>query len=386
MTVTTTQAPTTTAARAQASGPAPAAVAALVAELRAGLAGQGAAVVMFFASSAYEPVSLAGPLTASFPGATVLGCSTAGEFTDSRSGDGGISAIALPDSVVARSAAAIADLGDDPTSATLDALEEIEATLGLALRTLDASRHVGLVLMDGLHGAEERVNEALGDAAPLLDFVGASAGDDLAFKDTWVSVGDRVSHRGVALVVCETTGPFVVLKTCTFTSTGRALRVTKADVPARVVLEFDGRPAVEAYAEAIGCEPAHLDNAAFMEHPVGLMVDGQPFIRSPQATTGDGGIRFYAQILEGMQVEVMQSGDIIAETSAAFAAAVQKLGGVTSGAVLFNCILRRLELDAKDQTDAFVNIFDGVPVAGFHSYGESWLGHINQTLTGVVFT
>lgn len=242
-----------------------------------------------------------------------------------------------------------------------------------------------IVLIDGMHGAEEAVNEALGNAAPLLDVVGGSAGDDLAFKDTWVSVGDRVSHSGVALVVCETTGPFTVLKTCTFTSTEMKLRVTKADAAARVVVEFDGRPATEAYAEAVGRDVAELDSSVFMEHPVGLMVDGSPFIRSPQQLTGDGGIRFYCQVLEGMDVEVMQSGDIVAETGAAFAAAVQGLGGAASGGVLFNCILRRLELDATGDTQWFVDSFAGVPSAGFHTYGETWLGHMNQTLTGVIF-
>jgi hypothetical protein len=53
--------------------------------------------------------------------------------------------------------------------------------------------------------------------------------------------------------------------------------------------------------------------------------------------------------------------------------------------VMFNCILRRLELDAKDWNDEFVATFDGIPAAGFHTYGESWLGHINQTLTAVMF-
>jgi hypothetical protein len=194
-----------------------------------------------------------------------------------------------------------------------------------------------------------------------------------------------VSHNGAALVVCQTTGPFTILKTCTFSSTGKTLRVTKADVANRTVLEFDGRPATEAYAEAIGCDPSELDSTKFMEHPVGLMVDGAPFIRSPQQLEGDGSIRFYCQILEGMEVEVMQSGDIVAETSAAFAAAVDGLGGEVSGGVLFNCILRRLELDAKGLTQEFVDAFQSVPVAGFHTYGESWLGHMNQTLTGVLF-
>ncbi|WP_024287951.1 FIST signal transduction protein [Cellulomonas sp. KRMCY2] len=383
--------PTTTttlrkASRAQASGSAEEVVAAITAVLRDGLAGQPATVVLFFASASYDPSELAGPLNASFPEAAVLGCSTAGEFTDTASSTGGVSAIALPTSILARGAAALVDLSTDPAGAIATATRAVEAALGTELRRLDPTRHLGFVLIDGLHGAEEVVNEALGNAAPLLDVVGGSAGDDLAFAETWVSVGDQVSRCGAALVVCETTGPFTVLKTCTFESTAKKLRVTRADVAARTVYEFDGRPATEAYAEAIGCRPGDLDSAIFMEHPVGLMVDGVPFIRSPQQVTSDGGIKFYCQVLDGMEVEVMQSGDIVSETSAALAAAVDGLGGSASAGVLFNCILRRLELDAKDETQAFVDTFAGIPVAGFHTYGESWLGHMNQTLTGVLFS
>ncbi|MBU4214544.1 MAG: FIST C-terminal domain-containing protein [Actinobacteria bacterium] len=374
-----------TAARAQASGQANDVVATLGATLRAGLAGGPAAVVLFFASSSYDPDDLAGPLASAFPEAVVMGCSTAGEFTDSVWAKDGVSAVALPTSIVSRCAAALVDLSTDPVAATADGVRVIEGQLGVALRELDPARHLGLVLIDGVHGAEEAVNEALGNAAPLLDVVGGSAGDDLAFTETWVSVGGQVSRRGAALVVCETTGPFTVLKTCTFASTATTLRVTRADLATRTVYEFDGRPAPEAYAEAVGARPGDLDSSIFMAHPLGLMVDGAPFIRSPQAVTADGGIRFYCQILDGMEVEVMQSGDIVSETAAALADATETLGGTVNAGVLFNCILRRLELDAKGQTQAFVDTFTGVPLAGFHTYGESWLGHMNQTLTGVLF-
>ena len=374
-----------TAVRAQATGPAPDAVAQLVATLRDGLGGRIPTLLMFFASSTYDPTELVGPLTHAFATSCVVGCSTAGEFTDQGSGDGGISAIALPDSVIIRGAAALAELHSDTTAGMLTAISSVERTLGKTLRSLDPSNHVGFVLIDGMHGAEEAINEALGDAAPLLDVVGASAGDDLAFEQTWVSVGHQVSFRGAALVVCETARPFTVLKTCTLVPTGKKLRVTRADVARRTVHEFDGRPATEAYAEAVGRPSAELDSLVFMAHPLGVMVDGAPFVRSPQVVTGDGAIRFYCQVVEGMEVDVMQSGDLIADTSAAFTAAVDRLGGTVSGAVLFNCILRRLELDASGQTQEFVDVFRGVPVAGFHSYGESWLGHMNQTLTGVLF-
>lgn len=374
-----------TAARAHATGAAHDVVDALTRALRGGLDQQPAAVVLFFASSSYDPDDLAGPLASAFPDAVVLGCSTAGEFTDSVWAEEGVSALALPTSLVTRSAAALVDLSGDPADGMAEGVRAIEAQLGRALRELDPARHLGLVLIDGVHGAEEAVNEALGNAAPLLDVVGGSAGDDLAFTETWVSVGDRVSRRGAALVVCETTGPFTVLKTCTFSSTATTLRVTKADPATRTVYEFDGRPAPEAYAEAVGARPGDLGTSVFMAHPLGLMVDGAPFIRSPQALTPDGGIRFYCQILDGMEVEVMQSGDIVHETAAALADATKTLGGTVRAGVLFNCILRRLEIDAKGQAQAFVDTFDGVPLAGFHTYGESWLGHMNQTLTGVLF-
>lgn len=383
MSTTTTQ--PGSAARAQASGSAAAVVAAITSALRDGLAGQPASVILFFASSSYGPDDLAGPLTANFRDAVVLGCSTAGEFTDGVSGTGGVSAIALPTSIIPRRAAALVDLSTEPARAVGDAVLSIEGELGAGLRTLDPAQYLGFVLIDGTHGAEEAVNEALGNAAPLLDIVGGSAGDDLAFSETWVSVGERVSHEGAALVVCETTGPFTVLKTCTFEPTSTTLRVTRADVGSRIVHEFDGRPAAQAYADAVGCAAHELDNTVFMEHPLGLMVDGAPFIRSPQQVTDGGGIKFYCQILEGMDVEVMQSGDIIKETSAALADALEELGGTASAGVLFNCVLRRLELDATRQMQAFVDVFAGVPSAGFHTYGESWLGHMNQTLTGVLF-
>jgi hypothetical protein len=47
--------------------------------------------------------------------------------------------------------------------------------------------------------------------------------------------------------------------------------------------------------------------------------------------------------------------------------------------------LRRLELDAKQRHEPFIASFAGLEMAGFHTYGESWLGHINQTLTGLWF-
>lgn len=375
-----------TAVRAHADGPAPHAVESLARALRDGLGQRQAAAVLYFASAGYRPEDLAGPLTAQFPGATVAGCSTAGEFTDTVNGTGGISAIALPQGLLTQVTAALGDLSADAGAGTDDAVRRIEAQLGRPLRELDPARHLGLVFIDGLHAAEELVNERLGNAAPMLDVIGGSAGDDLAFDHTWVAVGDQVSQHGIALLVCATAVPFQIIKTCSFTpAPGDPLRITKADVASRTVLEFDGRPAAEAYAEAVGVRVEDLDASVWMQHPVGLMIEGQPWIRSPREVTPEGGITFYAQILEGMEVHVMNPGDLVGETAAAIASARASLGGHTSAAIWFNCILRRLELDAGHLGDAFLAALGPTPAAGFHTYGETWLGHVNQTLTGVLF-
>ncbi|GAA1984477.1 FIST signal transduction protein [Catenulispora subtropica] len=376
---------TTEVVRVHASGPAAQAVATLLAALDQGLAGRPAAAVLFFASSAYDPAHLAPAISGHFPTAAVIGCSTAGEFTDQSNGTGGVSAVALPHGLLRTATAALGHLDPDPSEGTAAAVRDLEHRLGAQLRTLDPDRHLGLILVDGMHGSEEQVNDMLGNTAPLLGFVGGSAGDDFTFRTTWVSVGAQYSHHGVALMLCESAVPFQVVKSCSFTPTGRTLEVTEADVENRTVYEFDNRPAVTAYAEAIGADPTTLSAENWMEHPVGLMIDGQPWIRSPQQVLPDGGLRFYCQIHPGMRVEIMRSTDLLAETSAALHAARTTLGGDVAGAVLFNCCLRRLEMDAKDLSDKFPSALAGIPAAGFHTYGESWFGHVNQTLTGVVF-
>jgi hypothetical protein len=375
---------TLTPARARVAGRVEQAVPELIDLLRRGLSGRAATAVLYFASSQYPPERLAGPIAAAFPDAAVIGCSTAGEFTDRFTGSGGVSAVALPYGLLTGAVAALADLSTDPAAGTWAAVTTLQNRLEVELRELDPACHLGFVLIDGMSGAEEQVNEVLGNAAPLLDVVGGSAGDDLAFDRTWVAVGDRVSYRGAAVMVCQTGVPFRVVKTCSFVPTGRVLRITDADVPARAVLRFDGRPAAQAYADAVGVPVSALDAAIWRQHPVGLMIDGQPWIRSPQALRPDGGITFYAQILPGMEVEVMRATDLVAGTRQALTAARQDLGHA-SGGVMFNCILRRLEIDTLNLAPAFLEALGGLPLAGFHTYGESWLGHINQTLTGVVF-
>jgi hypothetical protein len=44
-----------------------------------------------------------------------------------------------------------------------------------------------------------------------------------------------------------------------------------------------------------------------------------------------------------------------------------------------------LELEYKHLTDKYGAVFAEVPTVGFNSYGEQFIGHMNQTATMIVF-
>jgi hypothetical protein len=154
---------------------------------------------------------------------------------------------------------------------------------------------------------------------------------------------------------------------------GKSLVATSVDEAHRTVLEFDHQPALTAYASALGISP---DQAAdrFFPHPLGLIVDGQPFVRSPQRADGSR-IVFYCQIRQGMELELLEGGDIVTDTERA----IRAVSGEIHGVIDFQCILRTLQLRQEQRCGEYEKVFGDIPVVGFSTYGEAYLGHLNQT-------
>ncbi len=354
-------------------------------ELVAQLAGTQPVALVFFASHEHDGAHISAELKRAFPEASVIGCTTAGEITQRVSTTGSVSLLALGPGKVRRAAGALARFETSVAEGVHAATAQLASRLDVNLRNADPNRYVGITLVEGLRMNEEAANEALGNEAPLLSFVGGSAGDNLAFKVTRVFCDGEASDNGAALLLLDAAVPFVIGKTCSFVPRGDALKVTRADVAQRVVYELSGRPILDVYAEALGKTKSEINADVFMTHPLGLMIDGAPWIRSPQQVLPDGGIKFYCYLPEGMDVHIMQSTDLVQGTHDEIARVRKLLADKLSGGFAFNCILRRLELDAKGQHEPFLQAFAGLEVAGFHTYGESWLGHINQTFTGLWF-
>lgn len=340
-----------------------------------------AAVVVYFASSHYDLSEVAKAIAAAFPTARTFGCTTAGELVSGAMSKASVVAMGIGGEVVDRAFIGVVE----NVGSSVDGIDKLfaswERELGQRMIDLDTERWIGIVLADGLSGAEERVMDRLGNKTNVT-FIGGSAGDDLAFKKTWVAADGKAVSNAVVLALFDCPAGFDVIKTQSFHPTRRFLVPTKVNKAKREVEEFDGKPAATAYAEALGVPVDKLADQ-FMAHPVGLLVGGEPFVRSPQQVVGDA-VRFYCAVDEGVKLAILDSTDIVARTATDLSEAISRNKGA-AGLINFNCILRTLELEGKGETEAYGKVFANVPTVGFSTYGEEYLGHINQTATMLLF-
>lgn len=346
--------------------------------LKQQLLGFETSLLLVFASSIYDPDALCSGLNQHFPGIPAIGCSSAGEITAGKMLEGSVAVMAISKDTVKDFKIEVLEHLSEGTTPDR-ALEHFSTYFGQATEELSHRQYVGLVLIDGLSMAEENLMEKLGDRTNLA-FVGGSAGDDLQFKKTHVFANGQAYHDAAVLILLEPTRGYELLKTQSFTASSYFLTPTQVDTKTRTVHTFNGEPARQAYAKALGIEPELLDSH-LMRHPLGLMDGKEPFVRSPQRLIGDA-IVFYCQVREGIPLAVLNPGDIVEDTRLALQNLLKK--GPVTGLVSFDCILRALQLQQEKQTQTYGELFKNIPTLGFNTYGEAYITHLNQTATLLV--
>ncbi|HEX2769986.1 MAG TPA: FIST N-terminal domain-containing protein, partial [Geobacteraceae bacterium] len=335
-------------------------------------------LIVFFASSSFAPEEIAERMETAFPGAETFGCSTAGEIVTGKMLTKSIVAMAFNKEAVKDAKVEVIDNLNKESNRAFNAFQR---HFNKTMKEMDPKKYVGIILTDGLCGKEELIMDKIGDLTNVT-FIGGSAGDDLKFENTYVYANGKSYSHGAVLAILEPATEFSFIKTQSFCQLPQKLVVTKANEFTREVLEFNNKPAAVAYAEALGTSVEEAKNR-FMHNPIGLVFEGEPFVRSPQQITGES-MHFYCSVKEGMELSLLESTDIIASTKQALDAARTELGGI-SGIINFNCILRTLELGQKGLTEDYGKLFEVAPTVGFSTYGEQYIGHINQTATMLVF-
>lgn len=316
----------------------------------------------------------------------LIGCSTAGEFTGERVSAGGV-ALAL-----------LGGEGVDVAVGLADGLRKntprAVATLSRALRSNRPSpvgeegHRTAFLLCDGLAGnGEGLVDELAVELGGNVAIAGGAAGDDAAFQQTKVFLGDRILED--AVVAAEVTSPQrigigVNHGWCAASAPGT---VTAAE--GGRLIAIDDRPAIrfyEDYAAARGIEltPENRNQFVFT-HELGIvLMNNELKVRAPLSVNDDGSINCATEVPVGQQVRIVV-GDhdvIVAAAKTAALNAVGDLGGRRpAGAIVFDCVARKMVLGDgfRREVDAFRDVIQA-PLVGFNTYGE--IARVRGQLSG----
>jgi hypothetical protein len=338
-------------------------------------------MVLFFSTSNIDLQKLNAGMKKMFSAKTdVFGCTTAGEIYSGRVMKNSVVVMSFDKETIEDVRIEVVENIRENTGLR-EAFRNFEYYFGVHMTYLDFKRYVGMVFIDGMSGAEEKVMETI-SGLTNVQFIGASAGDDLKFKETHVFANGRMYTNAAIVVLIKAKADFGFIKTQSFKKLGRALTATKVDEASRVVLELDDKPAVDAYSEALGIRPEDA-SLRFMTNPVAIVSEGELYVRSPQQTIGKS-IKFYCKINNGSKLELLESTNIVEDTRKAVEKKLS-ISGKISGIINFSCILRAQELEEKNEIEAYGNVFSGIPTIGFNTYGEELIYHINQTATMLVF-
>jgi signal transduction histidine kinase/CheY-like chemotaxis protein/HPt (histidine-containing phosphotransfer) domain-containing protein len=340
--------------------------------------------VLYFFSPSFEHHKPHKAISKAFPSAVCVGASMIGGWSSGGAIESGITAMSLSSDEVDEVYVTFQEgVKEDPVMAAWAAIADLKRQT--AGQSINPDEYLGLIFFDGLCLGELIMKEFCLDQDLNMAFVGGAAADELTFTKTMVSVGSRISSNGLVAVILKMKIPFFFNHYVHCVPTNVSFNITRADATKRIAWEINGEPAALVYARQIGVKDvSHLDTAVFSRHPMGLKFGDSIYVRSPNAVIDGKGLQFYCYIEAGARAYILKRGDIIAHTEKSFADVTQFLPGIQGG-LIFNCVLRYLELKEINKVNAFNDIFNKCPMIGFNTYGEELFTHHNQTLTAVFF-
>ncbi|MDJ0976765.1 MAG: FIST N-terminal domain-containing protein [Planctomycetota bacterium] len=359
-------------------------------------------LVVTFGSSCYlDAPEAVSELSAAYPNATIVGCSTAGEIVGDTIADESLSVAILKfDHTRLRS-----------TSAPVTSPQEsFQAGERIARELADEGLAGILVLSDGLNVNGSELVRGLNSVLPEdVVVTGGLAGDGDRFERTWVLddgrpvsgvvtavgfYGDRVRIGHGSMGGWDLFGP--------------ERTVTRAE--GNVLFELDGEPALALYKKYLGERAAELPASALL-FPLSLRIgtdDDKSVVRTILSVSEeDQSMTFAGDLPEGGRVQLMRANfDRLIEGAAEAALHTKQTNGINGNghahngdaaylSIAISCVGRRIVLGERteEELEAALEVLpQGTQQVGFYSYGEISpyaTGHCdlhNQTMTLTTIT
>lgn len=349
-----------------------------VAELASAL-GDTAALYAIFVSPGYD-LDLLGPAIEAWCGGRVIGCTSSGNIGPDGYQRSGILAVAFSGGGLRATTLSVGPLTD-----VSQAVEQASVDLAALRVQWEVSDGFAVLLVDGLAMREDRLAAALMATLGEVPIVGGSAGDALAFTRTAVLQDGRFVENSATLTMITLDAPFQLFRLHHHEPTDAILVATDTAPEQRLVRALNGRPASEAYAEAVGLAVEDLTAEACSARPLMLLAAGSTWVRSISAVHPDGSLGLLAAVETGEVLRVCRPVGMIEKLEARLSAVAADFGEIT-GVLAFDCVLRRLEFEASCMDEQVGRILARNRVVGFSTYGEQFNGmHMNQTLVAVAF-
>jgi len=329
--------------------------------------------VIVFASSAHRYTELLIALDAACHPRVLVGCSSAGKFTNDAQQEGTACAIALRSDEMRFAVGLGRGLREDRRRAAAELVSYFSdsATHTYPYRT-------ALVLTDALAGhADDLVEELTRLTGGVYQFFGGGTGDDAQFQRTHVFSGvEAVADAVVALEILSDK-PLGIGVGHGWQPSGNPLRVTEAD--GMCLRSLNAIPASEVFEEHAETTAQSFDAADplpfFLHNVLGIETDQGHKLRVPLSVNADGSVVCAADIPTEATVRIMTATATSASEAAAHAvgAALGQLGTHRPKvALVFDCAATRLRLGAafSAELEAVGGALGTAPYAGCNTYGQ----------------
>lgn len=346
---------------------------ALAAQIQQGLTNHAPDVIICFASPAHDYSALLQAILSSCRPGILIGCSSAGEFTDSAVSSSSACALALRSSALEFHAGIGRNLHRDRAAAAVELLGSFHGT-----QRGDSRHRYALILADALAGYTEDLLESLTlQTAAQYQFFGGGAGDDARFSRTHVFFGAEAVTDAVVGLEILSDQPLGIGVGHGWQPATPALRVTQAE--ATQLNSLNAIPAAEVFEE-YAAEASEPFNAAdplpfFLHHVLGIRTEQGYKLRVPLAINADQSVSCAADVPTGSTVSIMSIEEQATGRAAAEAtrSALRQLGGQRPAAALFfDCAATRLRMGQQfgGELEQVAAVLGPVPFAGCNTYGQ----------------
>jgi hypothetical protein len=345
----------------------------LAEEIKSKFNGKSPHAVLVFASSRYDYPALLRSLNAGCGPEVLVGCSSAGEFTNHHQKEGAVCAVGIRSERLKFSSGIARNLRGDKAQAAAQMASTFKG-----LGNHEYRYHTAIVMADALAGyTDDFIQELTLKTGGKYQVVGGGAGDDAKFFQTEVFHGtESFKDAAVALEIISNE-PIGIGVQHGWEPASPPMRVTEAE-GSRVV-SIDAMPAFEAFSEFAASTGQSLNPKDpipfFLHNVIGLQTTNGYKLRVPLNVHEDGSISCASTVPEGSTIHIMRTTNHSAAKAAiqsAEAALAQMNGSAPKVAIFFDCVATRLRLgvDFGVELDAVSSALKGADFVGCNTYGQ----------------